>query len=71
MQKLTANLGCHLTDEQAKQVRAIAEMQGLSSSEYLRQIVVAELDSQRAQFERMAAVFGAQSSMSSQGTEGQ
>lgn len=68
MEKLIENIGVHLTAEQAAQVKSLAEFRGLKSSQYLRDVVLEKLESERAQYERMAAVFGAPASIGSEGS---
>lgn len=70
MDKKAGQLSTHVSDEAARQIRALAELEGMSTSEYLREKIILEhLLCKRHEFDCMREVFESQSSMSSLRTQ--
>jgi predicted DNA-binding protein len=63
-EKLISQLATHVTPEAADQIRALSDLAGRSSSEYLRELIMSHLDEKRRQFQSMQQIF------STPGTDG-
>lgn len=58
MPKLLGHLATHVTDEAEEQIKALADLAGLSPSEYLRELIMAHLAEKQRQFQSMHRIFG-------------
>ncbi|MDI1301977.1 MAG: hypothetical protein PSX71_08740 [bacterium] len=57
MSKLSKNLVGHVSEEEAAASIAIAGMKGITVSEHIRDLVVADIEARRREFEVLQAVF--------------
>lgn len=58
MPKLPGHLATHVTDEEEAQVKALADLVGISASEYLRDLIMSHLAEKQRQFQSMHRIFG-------------
>jgi len=57
MDKLMGQLSTHVPPDVERQVKVLAEMQGIKSSEYVRNLIVEHLREKERQFQAMREVF--------------
>ena len=70
IEKKPGNINVHLTDEMERKVRQLAELVGMSGSEYVRSIIEDHLAIKEHEFSVMQRIFGSNGSSSSGRTEG-
>jgi ferritin-like metal-binding protein YciE len=58
MAKLPGHLATHVTDEEEAQIKALADLVGISASEYLRDLIMSHLAEKHRQFQSMHRIFG-------------
>ena len=58
MNKCSDQLVSHVTESTARQFKKLAEVEGTTPSEYMRQLIESHLAEKRAWFEGMQKVFG-------------
>tara|TARA_R110002110_G_scaffold415835_1_gene657193 strand:+ start:21071 stop:21295 length:225 start_codon:yes stop_codon:yes gene_type:complete len=68
--KKTGQLSTHVTDEVERQIKALAHFAGMSSSEYMAEVLTDHLREKRRVYEDMREVFGSLGSIGSIGTRG-
>lgn len=57
MEKLMGQLSTHVPESVERQVKVLAEMEGVKSSEYVRNLIVEHLREKERQFQAMREVF--------------
>lgn len=57
--KIDSQLVAHVSSRTSKELKGLAEANGTTPSEYLRQIIEAHIGEQRSWFEHMRGVFSA------------
>jgi predicted DNA-binding protein len=57
MEKLLGQLATHVSTETERQIRALAELRGVSASEYLREIITAHLDVKKLEYQALKEAF--------------
>lgn len=58
MTKCTSQIVSHVPESTAKQFKALAEVEGTTPSEYMRELIESHLAEKRTWFEGMQKVFG-------------
>jgi hypothetical protein len=59
MDKMTEPVTVKLHTEQLRQLRGVAEADGMGVSEYIRHLIDKDLEGRRAQFNALTSIFGA------------
>ena len=57
MDKLIGQLSTHVPHDVERQVKVLAELQGIKSSEYVRNLIIEHLSEKERQFQAMREVF--------------
>ena len=70
VEKKPGNINVHLTEDMERKVRQLAELVGMSGSEYVRSIIEDHLAIKEREFIVMTRIFGGNGSDSSERTGG-
>jgi predicted DNA-binding protein len=57
MEKLLGQLSTHVSTEAERQMRALAELRGVTASEYLREIITAHLERKHQEYQALKDAF--------------
>jgi hypothetical protein len=57
-EKLSETIGIKFSDTQVRRAKAVAETRGIGLSEYIRDLVVADLEKERERYATLHSIFG-------------
>lgn len=68
--KLTHQVAVHLSHDDAEALKKLAYMEGISPSEYMRNLLFEHIEAKRSYYEAMSDVFSGNGTNSSVGSDG-